>query len=383
MDFSWTEEQITMREQAYRLGREIIAPNSREHDEKSELDMNAWKKAAEFGFQNMLIPAKYGGLDLDPLTVCYTMEGLGHGSRDVGFLTAIGAHIVICTVPIVLHGTEKQKEKYLPKLGSGEWIGGFAQTEPGSGSDAASIQTKAEKKGNKWILNGSKTFITNGPIGDLFLVMATIDRTLGHKGVTAFLVEKTFKGFKVGKELEKMGMRSSPTSELFFDDCEVPEENVLGEVGKGFKAAMSTVVWERACMLPGLIGCAEARLEDAVRYAKERVQFGQPIAEFQAIQEKMANMKTHLELYKLIFYKIAWLLKEGKPAAMEASLGKLFFSEMNRMDALDAFQIHGGYGYMKDYPIERDVRDCIANTIGAGTSEIQRMIIARELIKMY
>ncbi len=383
MDFSWTDEQIAMREHAYKFGREVVAPRSAEMDEKEELDWEAWKQAAEFGFQGMVVPQKYGGLDLDPLTICITMEGLGHGSRDVGFVTSLGAHMVICEIPIVEAGTEAQKEKYLPKLASGEWVGGYGQTEPGAGSDVASLTTKAEKKGDVWVLNGSKTFITNAPIGDVFVVLATVDRSLGHKGITAFIVESTFEGFRRGRKLEKMGMRASPTGELIFEDCVVPKENVLGAVGKGFRVGMSTLVWERAAMLPALVGISEARLEEAVRYAKNRVQFGQPIAAFQEIQHKLANMKMHLELYKTIFYKVAWMKSKGMAATMEASVAKLFFGEVSRLDALDAFQIHGGYGYMKEYPIERDIRDCIANTLGGGTSEIQRMIIARELLKMY
>lgn len=383
MDFSWTDEQLAMREQAYKFGKEEVAPKSAEMDEKEELDWDAWKKAAEFGFQGMLVPKEYGGLDLDPLTICITMEGLGHGSRDVGFVTSLGAHMVICEIPIVEAGTEEQKKKYLPKMASGEWIGGYGQTEPGAGSDVASIATKAEKKGDRWILNGSKTFITNGPIGDVFVVLATVDKSLGHKGITAFIVESTFEGFTRGRKLEKMGMRASPTGELTFEDCVVPEENILGAVGKGFQVAMGTLVWERAAMLPALVGVSEARLEEAVRYAKNRVQFGQPIAAFQEIQHKLANMKMHLEIYKTMFYKVAWMKSQGMPAVVEASAAKLFFGEVSRMDALDAFQIHGGYGYMKEYPIERDIRDCIANTLGGGTSEIQRMIIARELLRMY
>jgi len=381
MDFTWTDEQLAMRDQAYRFGREVVAPRSAEMDAREELDWNAWKKAAEFGFQGMVVPREYGGLDLDPLTICVTMEGLGHGSRDVGFLTSLGAHMVICEIPIVEHGTAAQKAKYLPRLASGEWVGGYAQTEPGAGSDVAAISTRAENKGDHWVLNGSKTFITNGPIGQLFVVLATVDKSLGYKGITAFLVESAFEGFRAGRRLEKMGMRASPTGELIFEDCVVPAENVLGRVGAGFQVGMSTLVWERATMLPGLVGAAEARLEEAVRYARNRVQFGQPIAAFQEIQHKLANMKMHLELAKTMFHKVAWMKSKGMPAVMEASVAKLFFSETNRLDALDAFQIHGGYGYMKEYPIERDVRDCIANTLGGGTSEIQRMIIARELLK--
>jgi alkylation response protein AidB-like acyl-CoA dehydrogenase len=383
MDFTWTDEQLAMREQAYKFGKEVVAPRSAEMDAKETLDWDAWKKAAEFGFQGMLVPREYGGLGLDALTVCITMEGLGHGCRDVGFLTSLGAHMVICEIPIVEFGTERQKQQYLPRLASGEWIGGYGQTEPGAGSDVAAIATRAQKKGDYWILNGTKTFITNGPIGNLFVILATVDPSLGHKGITAFLVERTFEGFSAGRQLEKMGMRSSPTGELVLEDCKVPETNILGRIGEGFRVAMSTLVWERAAMLPGLVGAAEARLEEAVRYAKNRVQFGKPIASFQEIQHKLANMKMHLEISKTMFYKVAWMKARGMPAVMEASVAKLFFSETNRLDALDAFQIHGGYGYIKEYPIERDVRDCIANTLGGGTSEIQRMIIARELLKMY
>lgn len=383
MDFTWTDEQLAMREQAYKFGKEVVAPRSAEMDAKETLDWDAWKKAAEFGFQGMLVPREYGGLGLDALTVCITMEGLGHGCRDVGFLTSLGAHMVICEIPIVEFGTECQKQQYLPRLASGEWIGGYGQTEPGAGSDVAAIATRAQKKGDYWILNGTKTFITNGPIGNLFVILATVDPSLGHKGITAFLVERTFEGFSAGRQLEKMGMRSSPTGELVLEDCKVPETNILGRIGEGFRVAMSTLVWERAAMLPGLVGAAEARLEEAVRYAKNRVQFGKPIASFQEIQHKLANMKMHLEISKTMFYKVAWMKARGMPAVMEASVAKLCFSETNRLDALDAFQIHGGYGYIKEYPIERDVRDCIANTLGGGTSEIQRMIIARELLKMY
>lgn len=383
MDFTWTDEQLAMREQAYKFGKEVVAPRSAEMDARETLDWDARKKAAEFGFQGMRVPKEYGGLGLDALTVCITMEGLGHGCRDVGFLTSLGAHMVICEIPIVEFGTERQKQEYLPRLASGEWIGGYGQTEPGAGSDVAAIATRAQKKGDCWILTGTKTFITNGPIGNLFVILATVDPSLGHKGITAFLVERTFEGFSTGRQLEKMGMRSSPTGELVLEDCRVPETNILGRIGEGFRIAMSTLVWERAAMLPGLVGAAEARLEEAVRYAKSRVQFGKPIASFQEIQHKLANMKMHLEISKTMFYKVAWMKARGMPAVMEASVAKLFFSETNRLDALDAFQIHGGYGYIKEYPIERDVRDCIANTLRGGTIEIQRMIIAREPLKMY
>lgn len=383
MDFSWTPEQMALRESCRRFAEKEIYPGAARRDEAGdgEFDWVAWRKTAEFGLLGFPIPEEYGGSGVDPLTLCIAMEGFGEGSGDTGFMTSVGAHMIICEIPIWEWGTEEQKKRYLPRMCTGEWVGAFALTEPNAGSDAASIATKAEKRGDHYILNGTKTFITNGPIADVIIVMATVDRSKGARGITAFLVEKGFKGFSVSKSLDKMGMRASPTGELVFEDCVVPAENILGEEGKGFAVAVSTLEWERASMLPALAGIAERRLKETIAYAKERVQFGSPIAEFQAIQHKLADMKVWLEISKLMLYKVAWMKKEGKAAQMEASIGKLFFSETNRMAALNAFQIFGGYGYMKEYPIERDVRDTMPATIGAGTSEIQRTIIARHLLR--
>jgi alkylation response protein AidB-like acyl-CoA dehydrogenase len=308
------------------------------------------------------------------------MEGFGEGADDWGFVCSVGSHMVIGEIPIWEWGTDQQKMKYLPRMCSGEWVGAFALTEPDAGSDAASIRTKAERKGDYYVLNGSKTFITNGPIADVILVFATQDRSKGKKGILALMVEKNFSGVSTST-LEKMGLKASPMGEIFFDDCKVPAENILGREGEGFAVAMSTLEWERTAILPAHVGHAERRLKEAIAYAKKRIQFGKPIAEFQAIQHKLADMKMWLEMSRLMFYRVAWKKKNGIPALLDASIAKLFFTETNRMAALNAFQIHGTYGYMKEYPIERDMRDTLPGTIGSGTSEMQRLIIARELLK--
>lgn len=382
MDFSWTPEQLALRESCRRFAEKEIAPGAARRDQAGEgkFDWEAWRKTAEFGLLGFPIPEQYRGSGVDPLDLCIAMEGFGEGAGDQGFTTSVAAHMVICEIPIWEWGTESQREKYLPKLCSGEWVGAFALTEPNAGSDAASIVTKAQRKGDHYILNGSKTFITNGPIADVIVVLATVDRSKGSRGITAFIVEKGCPGYSVSRTLEKMGMRASPTGELVFEDCVVPVENRLSEEGKGFSVAMSTLEWERVSTLPCLAGYAERRLKEAIGYAKQRVQFGQPIAEFQAIQHKLADMKVWLELSKLMLYKVAWMKKNGIPAQMEASIVKLFLTETHQMAARHAFQIHGGYGYMKEYAVERDIRDSMPITIGGGTSEIQRSIIARMVL---
>lgn len=378
MDFQITPEQRALREQARKFGAEVVAPRSRRFDEAQQLDMEAWKKAAELGITGFPIPEAYGGSGGDVISYALVMEGLGHGSYDFGFVTSLGAHTVICAIPIWEWGTEDQKRTFLPRLCSGEWIGAYGLTEPNAGSDAQAIETRYEDRGDHVVLNGSKIFITNGPVCEVCIVMATRDRKLRARGISAFIVRKSESPFQV-RHLDKMGMRSSPTGELVFEDCVVPKANRLGPEGKGFKVAMSGLGWERACLLAAMYGIWEKRLEDAVAYAQQRVQFGRPIADFQAIQHKLADMKMYLEVGRQYLYKVAWMKQNGLPATLEESILRLFTAEWYRNAALDAFQIHGGYGYMKEYGIERDVRDSIPSHIGAGTSEIQRSIIARLL----
>ena len=382
MDFEWSSEQLALREACRKFAEREIAPGARLRDARGEkqFDWEAWKKTADFGLLGFPIPREYGGSGVDPLDLCIAMEGFGEGADDWGFASSVGSHMVIGEIPVWEWGTEEQKKRYLPKMCAGEWVGAFALTEPDAGSDAAGIRTRAEKRGDDYVLNGSKTFITNAPVADVILVFATQDRTKGRKGISAFLVEKGFPGLST-TTLEKMGLKASPMGEIFFDDCRVPAQNLLGREGEGFAIAMSTLEWERTAILPAHVGHAERRLKETIAQAKRRVQFGKPIAEFQAVQHRLADMKVWLEMSRLMFYRVAWKKKHGIPALLDASIAKLFFTETNREAALNAFQIHGTYGYMKEHPLERDLRDTLPGTLGSGTSEIQRLIIARELLK--
>jgi hypothetical protein len=279
-----------------------------------------------------------------------------------------------------LHGTEEQKKTYLPKLCSGEWIGAFAITEPEAGSDAAGIKTRAVRDGDHWVLNGSKTFITNGRIADTAVVMAATDRTKGKKGISAFIVERGTKGFRSGKKEDKLGVRSSDTSELVFEDCQVPAESLLGQEGMGYVDTLKILDRGRIGIAAFSLGIAQASLEASIRYAQGRKQFGHAIAEFQAVQFKIADMATKVEAARLLTRQAAALRDRGREHKVESSMAKLFASEIAVEAALDAIQIHGGYGYVKEYPVERYLRDSKLGTIGEGTSEVQRLVIAREIL---
>ncbi len=385
MDFSITDEQKAFKKSVFEFARNEIGDQQAiiDADEKDQFRFDAWKKMADFGLLGLPFPEEYSGQGTDIVTTVMAMEAFSHGAGDAGTALSWGAHTILCGVPIWLLGTEAQKKKYLPKMCSGEMIGGFALTEPGAGSDAASVKTRAEKKGNKYILNGTKMFITNGPQGHVFAVIASTDPKAKHFGVSSFIVEKDFPGFKVSKKLNKMGNRTSPTAELVFDNCEVPAENLLGTEGMGFVESAKTILeWERACLLASGLGSMEAGLEACLKYSKERHQFGRPIASFQAIQHKLANMKVAIEGCRWLVYRVAWMKQNSIPAMMEASVAKLFLSECAMRMAEEAVQIHGGYGYIKEYPVERGFRDAKLATIGGGTSEIQRLIISRMLLNL-
>lgn len=372
---------MAFKESVRKFAEKEISPGTLERDLKGEFHWEAWKKAGEFGLLGLPISEEYGGGGADILTMMAAMEGYGYGCKDAGFNLSMSAHMVLCEIPIWKFGTEEQKRTYLPKLCRGEWVGAYALTEPEAGSDAFSLRTTATRKGDHYVLNGTKIFITNGPIANVIVVFTTLDRALGPRGITAFIVEKGFPGFSVSKELDKMG--SSPTGELVFEDCEVPARNMLGQAGQGAAMVLESLEWERACLLTARIGVMERSLDRCLRYASERVQFGKPIGQFQLIQEKLANMKVRLETARLMVYKTGWMKQQGIPAHLEASIAKLYISESSVQSALDAVQIHGGYGYMREFEVERELRDVVASTIGAGTSEIQRQIIARELLKKY
>ena len=380
MDFEWSFEQKTFKESMRKFAEKEVSPGIIDRDIKGEFNWEAWRKAGEFGILGLPIPEKYGGGGADIMTMLFGMEGFGLGCRDAGFYLSLAAHIVIGEIPIWKFGSEEQKLKYLPKMCSGEWIGAYGLSEPDAGSDALSLRTAAVKKGDHYILNGTKMFITNGPIANIVVVFATVDRSKGAKGITAFIVEKGFPGFSVSREIDKMGQRTSPTGELIFEDCIVPFENCLGEEGQGVSILYESLEWERACLLAGSIGQVEYELNRSIKYANERVQFGRPIGQFQLIQERLANMKWRLEGSRLLVYRAGWMKQKGIPARMEAAIAKLAISETRLDNALDAVQIHGGYGYMREFEVERILRDSVAATIGAGSTEIQKITIARQLL---
>jgi alkylation response protein AidB-like acyl-CoA dehydrogenase len=313
------------------------------------------------------------------MTTMLAMEGLGYGCRDNGLIFAMNAQMWSVQMPIYLHGTAEQKTKYMPGLCSGEIIGAHGMSEPDSGSDAYSLRTRAERRDGGYVLNGSKMFVTNAPVADMAVVFATVDPARKMWGITAFVVDIGTPGFSVSRDIEKMGLRSSPMGELIFEDCFLPEENRLGPEGAGARIFNSSMEWERSCILASHVGAMERQLEECVRYARERQQFGQRIGKFQSVANRIVDMKVRLETARLLLYKVAWLKKQGKAAAMEAAMAKLYLSEAFVQSGLDAVRTLGGYGYMTEFEVERDLRDAIGGTIYSGTSDIQRTIIANLL----
>jgi acyl-CoA dehydrogenase len=375
-----------MAETVRRFVERELEPISKQVEEEDRIPEEVVQKMRELGLFGLSIPEEYGGLGLGTLGECIVYEELS--KTNACFRTRIGTNNGIGSQGILIDGTEEQKRKYLPKIASGEWTACFALTEPEAGSDAANIKTRAELKGDHWVLNGRKCFITNGDIADVATVFAVTDPQKRAKGgITAFIVEKTFPGFYVGTIEKKMGLRGSHTAELIFEDCIVPRENVIGGdqmIGYGFKTAMKVLDKGRLTMGACAVGAAQKLLELSIKYAKQRVQFGRPIAEFQAIQFMLAEMATNIYAARQMVYHAAWLRDQrGTSVIKEASMVKLFCTEMVNRVADMALQIHGGMGYMKDYPIERFYRDVRLMRIYEGTSEIQKIVIARELLKEY
>ena len=352
-----------------------------EIEEKDEIPPSIVEQSKEMGLFGLSIPEEYGGLGLDMVGKCAIYEEIGKTHN--GFTTLIGAHTGIGSVGIVELGTKEQKEKYLPKMASGEWIGAFALTEPSAGSNAASLKTRAERKGDKYIINGSKHYITNAVCGNIFTVMAVTDPSKGAKGITSFIVEKDFPGFHVGKVEKKMGLRGSHSAELFFENLEVPVENVLGEEGKGYVNALKILANGRAGLAARNLGSCEKLLEYSTDYAMQREQFGKPIFDQQAVQHMLADMALEIELLRSMTYRVAWMTDQGKRVVKEAAMAKLYGSEVYNRIADLAVQIHGGIGYMKEYPIERYYRDARITKIYEGTTQIQKNIIAGELKREY
>jgi alkylation response protein AidB-like acyl-CoA dehydrogenase len=379
MNFEFTEEQIAIKKNAARFAQKELNDKIIERDRDGVFSRELWRKCADFGIQGSAFPQKYGGGDADILSTVLLMEGLGYGCKDSGLIFSINGQMWTVQMPILRFGTEAQKNKYLPKLCSGEWIGAHGMTEPGSGSDAFSLSTTARLDGDHYILNGSKTFSSNAPVADVFIVFATIDKGKGFMGVTDFIVEKGFPGFSVSNDIHKMGLKTSPMAELFLEDCPVPVENRLGKEGNGAIIFDDAIEWERSCILASLIGGMERQLEACIKYANERRQFNKPIGKFQSVANRIVDMKVRLETSRHMLYKLAWLKQTRGKATMEAAIAKLYLSEAWVKSCLDAIQIHGGYGYTTEFELERDLRDSVASTLYSGTSEIQRNIIAKFL----
>lgn len=379
MDFSWTEEQLKYKQAVVEFAQKELNKGLSEHEHRGELPRENWTKCAKFGILGLAIPEEYGGSAADILTTMLVMEGLGYGCRDNGLIFAMNAQMWSVQHPILTFGSEAQKQKYLPGFCSGELIGAHGMSEPDSGSDAYSLRMRATRTDDGYILNGSKMFVTNAPVADVALVFAMTTSPKGTGVISAFLVDKGTPGFKVSRSIEKMGLKTSPMGELIFEDCFVPTECRLGPEGIGPSVFNSSMEWERSCILGSHVGAMEHQLEEAVKYARERRQFGQAIGKFQSVSNRIADMKVKLETARLLLYKVAWLKKMGKPAVMEAAMAKLYLSESFVQSSLDAIRTYGGYGYMTELEVERDLRDAVGGLLYSGTSDIQRMIIARWL----
>ncbi len=378
MDFAFSDEQLAFKEQVIKFAAREIAPRCAEHDLKSEFDRQAFRRLGEFGILGLHFPEELGGSGADVVTTVLAGEALGEAGVDGGLMLSYGAHTFLCADTIFAHGNDEQRRRYIPKLASGELIGCMGLTEPGAGSDVAALRTRAVLKGDRYVLNGSKIFITNGPVADLAVVYATVDPEAKHAGISAFIVERGTAGFSAGAPLHKMGVRSSQTSELFFDDCEIPQENLLGTEGGGFLMAMQTVEWDRSALVAPFVGGMSYALTKCARYAQERRQFGRPIAEFQAVREKLAEIKIFIEAARGLVYRIAWCKDQGRPLNhLEAAVAKLFIGDWSLEPANAAMSLMGGYGYCHEYEMERIFRDGRLAPIGGGTSEIQKMIISK------
>lgn len=379
MDFEMNENQLMIADMIRDFGEREITPFRNKWDDDQEFPIHIFKKFGELGLMGVLVPQAYGGSGFgyhEYITVITEVAKL-----DPGIGLSLAAHNSLCTGHILQFGNEAQKQKWLPKLATAEWIGAWGLTEPNTGSDAGNMQTTAKKDGNEWVLNGTKNWITHGKSGDVAVVIARTGEIGDSHGMTAFVVERGTAGFKAGRKEDKLGMRSSETAEMIFEDCRISEDNVLGEVGTGFIQSMKVLDGGRISIAALSLGIAEGAFNEALKYAQERQQFNQPIFNFQGISFKLADMATKLEGAKLLTHNAAQLKNEGKPMTKESAMAKYFASECAVECATEAVQIFGGYGYTKDYPVEKYYRDSKLCTIGEGTSEIQKLVISREILK--
>lgn len=372
-----SEEQQKLQKAAVAFGRESLVSDMIARDREASFDRDAWRRCADFGVLGMPIPQEYGGLGLGLTDLLAVMEGLGRGTRDQGLLFSLNAHLWTNSIPILRYGTDEQRRKYLAPLGDGTLIGANAASEPDAGSDIFSMRTKATRDGDSYVLNGAKTFVTNAPVADLFVTYATVNPALGPMGITGFIVERNTPGLTVSRKLDKMGLRTSPMAEVLFEDCRVPVSQRLGREGRGVAVFDCSMEWERGCILASCLGVMRRQLDDCLDHARARKQFGKSIGKFQSVANRLVDMRVRLDTCRPLVYQIGALKDKGADATTEAAIAKLHVSECYVKSCLDAVQIFGGYGYMTEQQVERDLRDSVSSTLYSGTSEIQRNLIAK------
>ncbi len=377
MDFQLSDDQRRLHLAAIEFAKNELNVDMIKRDHEGTFFHEGWRKCADFGVQGLPIPEEFGGSGADSLTTVAAMEGLGYGCRDQGLLFSINAHMWTNSIPILTYGTPEQKAKYLPGLCDGRLIGANGATEPEAGSDVFRMRTRATLDGDHYVLNGTKLFVSNGPVADIIVLYATIDPDAGVLGICAFIIETSTDGLSVTREMKKMGLRTSPMAEVVLDGCRVPAENLLGREGRGAEVFNCSMAWERACILATCVGTMRRQLELCIEYARTRKQSGHPIGKFQSVANRIVDMKLRYETSRMLIYKVGWLLQRDEPVEMDAAIAKLYVSESFVQSCLDAVQIHGGSGYMTELEIERELRDAVGSTLYSGTSEIQRNIIAR------
>jgi hypothetical protein len=377
VDFSLTQQQTERQRRIREWAERALNDDLATRDRDRAFNRDAWRASADLGLPGLVAPSAHSGAELDPISAMSALEALGRGSRDNGFSFALNAHLWGCVRPLAAFGSDEQQRAYLPRLASGDWIGALAATERAAGSDIFSLRTRAARRGDEYVLAGDKALITNAPVADLFVVLATVDQARGAFGLTAFLVERGTSGLRVSAPVDKMGLSTAQMGEIVLDGCAVPARNRLGVEGSGLAIFNHTMEWERGFIMAFAVGAMERTLEASLAYARQRRQFDRPIGEFQAVASRLVDMRLRWETARLLLYRFAWLKQEGRAALAEAAMAKLAISESWVRSCEDAMRIHGGYGYLTETGIERELRDALASLSYSGTGEIQRQVVAR------